>query len=280
MRVLSCTALVVWGLANSTSLSAADTDSVRVSAAESDDNGVIIHRITCPWQNAETQIRVLVPNQIRDNERLRVVYVLPVEGGTGTRWGDGLKEIQKLKLHEKYRLICVAPTFSALPWYADHPTDQTVAQETYLLKAVVPAVDEHYPTTGDNVSRLLLGFSKSGWGAVTLLLRHPDVFGKAAAWDAPLMMDVSGRFGSAPIFGTQENFEKYQVSTLLETHSSKLTGEPRLMHIGYDNFRSHHVRFEALLNELNVPHVHQDGPQRKHHWNSGWVADAVHWLAR
>jgi hypothetical protein len=57
---------------------------------------------------------------------------------------------------------------------------------------------------------LLLGFSKSGWGALfSLLLRHPDVFGKAAAWDAPLVMDSPGRHGNGDIFGTPENFEKY-----------------------------------------------------------------------
>jgi hypothetical protein len=31
----------------------------------------------------------------------------------------------------------------------------------------------------------LLGFSKSGNGALTPLLRHPHVFSAAAAWDAP-----------------------------------------------------------------------------------------------
>ena len=59
--------------------------------------------------------------------------------------------------------------------------------------------------------RLLLGFSKSGWGAFSLLLRHPDVFGRAAAWDAPLMMNKPGPYGSGDIFGTPENFARYQI---------------------------------------------------------------------
>ena len=41
-----------------------------------------------------------------------------------------------------------------------------------------------------------------------MLLRHPDVFGKAAAWDAPLMLDRPGRYGSGDVFGTPENFER------------------------------------------------------------------------
>lgn len=280
MRSLLHSTALLLSILNPTVLFGAELDVTEITSAEPAGNGEVIHRVTCPWQKGETQIRVLRPEDTAEDERLQVLFVLPVEGGSGTRWGDGLSEIRKLGLHEKHRLLCVTPTFSALPWYADHPTDPMKAQETYLVKAVVPSVDRLYPTTGKFDGRLLLGFSKSGWGAMTLLLRNPDVFGKAAAWDAPLMMDTSGRYGSGPIFGTQENFQKYQVSALLRTHGPKLIGEPRLMHFGYDIFRSDHTRFETLLNELRIPHVYQDGPQRKHHWNSGWVADAVHWLAK
>jgi len=256
------------------------SDPIRVGKAENRSSGEIVHRVSCPWQTGETLIRVLLPTDVKDGETLRVLFVLPVEGGEGKRWGNGLQEIRKLKLHDRHRLICVAPTFAQLPWYADHPTDSEIAQETYFLKAVVPAIDRLYSTSAKSQDRLLLGFSKSGWGAVTLLLRHPDVFGKAAAWDAPLMMDTSGKYGSGPIFGTQQNFAHYQVSSLLKKRGAELTGPPRLFHLGYDNFRDHHVRFEALLNELNVPHVYQDGPKLPHHWNSGWVSDAVGWLVR
>lgn len=253
---------------------------IHIGVAEQGSNGEVIHRVSCPWQSDETLIRVLLPRDVKDGEILRVLLVLPVEGGEGQRWGDSLADIRKAGQHDRHRLICVAPTFAQLPWYADHPTETGIAQETYLLKAIVPAIDSLYPTSGKPEDRLLLGFSKSGWGAVTLLLRNPDVFGKAAAWDAPLMMDKSGPYGSGPIFGTQENFAKYHISTLVKERGSELTGPPRLIHLGYDNFRDHHVRFEALLNELNVPHVHQDGPKLRHHWNSGWVKDAVEWLVR
>jgi hypothetical protein len=255
-------------------------DQIQIGKAENRSSGEIVHRVSCPWQTGETLIRVLVPTDVKDSETLRVLFVLPVEGGEGRHWGDGLEEIRKLKLHDRHRLICVAPTFAQLPWYADHPTDLEIAQETYLLKAIVPAINRLYSTSGKSQDRLLLGFSKSGWGAVTLLLRHPDVFGKAAAWDAPLMMDTSGKYGSGPIFGTQKNFAHYQVSSLVNERGAELTGPPRLFHLGYDNFRDHHVRFEALLNKLNVPHVYQDGPKLPHHWNSGWVSDAVGWLVR
>jgi hypothetical protein len=100
----------------------------------------------------------------------------------------------------------VAPTFSHLPWYADHPTDKEIRQETYLLRVVLPLVERTYPVQSQLEGRLLIGFSKSGFGAWTLLLRHPEVFGRAAAWDAPLMMDRLGKYGTDGVFGTPENF--------------------------------------------------------------------------
>ena len=111
-----------------------------------------------------------------------------------------------------------------MPWYADHPSDPEVRQESYFLKVVVPFVEQRVPGPADRDGRLLVGFSKSGWGAYSLLLRHPDHFGKAAAWDAPLMEQRPARFGMGPIFGTQENFEQYRITTLLDRQAPDLRG--------------------------------------------------------
>ena len=167
----------------------------------------------------------MLPDEIDRELRHPVVYVLPVEARREHRYGDGLLEVRRHDLHNRFSAIFVAPTFSHLPWYADHPTDPLIRQETYLLKVVIPFVEGHYPAKPEPGGRLLLGFSKSGWGAFSLLLRHPDVFGKAAAWDAPLMMDGPGRYGSGDIFGTPENFEGYRVTGLLERRAAELGGD-------------------------------------------------------
>jgi enterochelin esterase-like enzyme len=174
--------------------------------------------------------------------------------------------------------VFVAPTFSPLPWYADHPTKPEVRQETYFLKVVVPFIDKTYPVRAEAEGRLLLGFSKSGWGAWSLLLRRPDLFGKAAAWDAPLMMDKPGKYGSGDILGTPDNFEGYRVSKLLEDKADKFQKGKRLILLGYGNFRAEHEQAHALMDKLKVAHEYRDGPARKHDWHSGWVKEAVELL--
>lgn len=178
---------------------------VTVGPAERDKHGFLVHTVKSPYQAGTTHIRVLLPDKLEKDKRYPVIFVLPVEAGMENRFGDGLVEIQRRDLHNKYQAIFVAPTFSHLPWYADHPSKADIRQETYLLQVVLPFVEKTYPVIPGSRGRLLLGFSKSGWGAFSLLLRHSTLFGKAAAWDAPLMMLEPNRYGMGDIFGTQAN---------------------------------------------------------------------------
>jgi S-formylglutathione hydrolase FrmB len=261
-----------------TSTTALADEAATISEAKKDD-GFLVHEVRSSYQSGTTKIRVLRPDRAEDKQTKHpVVYVLPVEAGTESRYGDGLKEVKTLDLHNKWSAVFVAPTFSHLPWYADHPTKPEIRQESYLLKVVVPFIDKNYPVVAEAKGRRLLGFSKSGWGAWSLLLRHADTFGMAAAWDAPLMMDKPGKYGSGEIFGTAENFANYRIGKLLEDRVGTLRKEKRLILLGYGNFRNEHQKIHDLMDKLKVTHEYRDGPARKHDWHSGWVPEAVEFL--
>lgn len=257
------------------SLALCTTFAVAQAPGNRDDNGFVVHVVRSEYQSGTTKIKVVVPDSLEPGKRYPAVYVLPVEAGEESRYGDGLKEVRKLDLHNKHKAVFVAPTFSHLPWYADHPTKTEIRQESYFLKVVVPFVEQTYPVKAEAASRLLLGFSKSGWGAFSLILRNPDVFGKAAAWDAPLMMDQPGKYGSGDIFGTPDNFAGYQITKLLEAKAPLFQKEKRLILAGYGNFRDHHEKARALMDQLKIAHEYRDGPVLKHDWHSGWVQGAV-----
>lgn len=247
-----------------------------VAAAVPADHGFVVHAVRSEFQPGVTQIFVRRPTRPRAGP-LPVLYVLPVEAHDEGRWGDARAEIAALDLAERHGVIAVFPTFAQLPWFADHVADPLVRQERYFLEVVVPFIERAYPARPER--RLLLGFSKSGWGAWTLLLRHPDRFAKAAAWDAPMTMDTP-RYGMAPIVGTRQNFENYRVTTLLRERGRLLGAEPRLMLAGWDFYRDQTVAARRLLQQFKVPHAYRDGPQRKHHWNSGWMDDLARWVVR
>ena len=49
---------------------------------------------------------------------------------------------------------------------------------------------------------------------------------------------------------------------------------------GWDFYRDQTVRAHRLMQQLKIPHVYRDGPQRKHHWNSGWMPELAAWIGR
>ena len=249
------------------------------TAKETIAENIVVHKMNSPNQSGPTEIHVLSPSiSIADADR-RVLYLLPVEKMGEQKWGNALQEIIQHDLHNKYGLICVYPTFSDLPWFANHPTDRSIQQETYLLECVIPFVEQHYDVKPSADKRLLIGFSKSGYGAWSLLLRNPGMFGKAAAWDAPLMMQEPNRYGMGPIYGSQENFQGYQISELLKTAPGTLGDSPRLIHGRSANFQIDHQQINELARKLNLKLHYENGPLRTHSWNSGWLPQLLFRLA-
>ena len=243
-----------------------------------DSRGFQVYGVESEYQRTETKIRVLLPSVFDPGREYPVVYVLPVEAGDGTRYGDGLGTIYNLGLQTRYDAIFVAPTFSDKPWYADHVSNRQIWQETHFRSIVVPFVELAYPASTEAEDRLLLGFSKSGWGSFSMLLRHPDEFGRAFAFDSPLGLSNPNFDEFNKIVGTQANFENYHVMDLIRDQSPLLrTQGPRLFMMGYyfDFTRRDMDAADRLMTSLGIPHGYLPGPQRSHRWDSGWVGQAV-----
>jgi S-formylglutathione hydrolase FrmB len=257
---------------------AADS-SATVQDAIVGEGGILRHTVASPFQGRETTIQVLLPSPTTTDAVYRTVYLLPVDDGKSQPWGDPMVEVLDRGLHNSCQLMFVQPTFSHTPWYADHPSDPRIRQESYLLKVVIPYIENRYPTLRSSRGRLLLGFSKSGWGAYSLLLRHSHLFSKAAAWDAPLGQQSPTKYGMCEVFPTQESFDSYCVWDLLADRAGQLATTNRFALLGYGLFRGHHQAVHYRMAKLGIQHEYQDGPKRDHSWHSGWVPDAVRFLA-
>jgi hypothetical protein len=203
----------------------------------------------------------------------RIVYLLPVESAGNHAFGNALDEAKKLDLANRYGVVFVEPDFAQIPWYADHPSDPEIRQESHLVKVVIEGVERELGWSGATVRRYLVGFSKSGWGALVLLFRHPDVFRGAAAWDSPLMTATPKPWGMDGIFGTQENFERYRFTRSIPTPAA--LRDHTVVLAGHGIFREEMLAAHDLLTTTGVAHQFQDGPQRQHRWDSGWLEDVV-----
>lgn len=70
-------------------------DATTVPPPRMDGQRIRIHRIESPYQRGSTKLKVLLPEKLDESQRYPVVYVLPVEAGEESRYGDGLAEVMK-----------------------------------------------------------------------------------------------------------------------------------------------------------------------------------------
>ena len=214
-----------------------------------------VETIESPRQATANFLRVARPR----GKSNRTVLILPVTANISGQWGDGFYEALKLNWVKRYNVTIAAPSFSHLPWYADHPTNPKIAQESYLLHDILPRLSGRI---------LLLGFSKSGNGAMTLLLRNPGQFAAAAAWDAPLLLDAPGKYGSGEIYGTAENFAGYHIPTLLE---KRFRDPMKIAVSGFGSFQADIAGAHEKMTALGIKHEYDNASRRPHHWSSGWM---------
>jgi Tryptophan-rich Synechocystis species C-terminal domain/Putative esterase len=237
-----------------------------------DSDGALLYDIT--WNDPGQHplaVRVLVPDNPSTNYEHSFLYALPVEAGlTQSTWGSGLDTLEQLDVQNQYNATIIEPIFPIDPWIADNPTDPTIDYETFMSTLLPTWVDSNFSTTGAE-DNLLIGFSKSGYGALDLLFKHPSVFAAAAAWDFPADMAAS------TAYGTDENFQdNYRLSgNFIDTWKAPFTMQDRIWISGYDVFQTDVTDFDALLTSHNVLHTLSSPTYDAHTWSGGWVSDAV-----
>jgi S-formylglutathione hydrolase FrmB len=246
------------------------------TAQASAETTIHMQTIQGPHQPSFTVVAVVTPDTMAKDRTYRTLYVLPVEPGVEHRYGSGLQEVLRADIANRHQVICVAPTFNAMPWYADHPTDPALKQERHFLDTVIPWVEQNYPVKRDATGRLLLGFSKSGYGAVMLLLRHSDVFGRAVAWDAPVDKTRPDQFGMIDVFGTDEHFEQYAIPELIKRHGEMFKGGPPRILLMPKRDGDHPMGgVHRQMLARDIPHVYEFTEKIEHRWDSGWIPRAA-----
>ena len=246
---------------------------------------LITHKIRSEYLGrVETTIHVLLPSAFDRDRRYKVLYILPVINGEtsgGPRWGKPMEVAKEHRFADKYNAICVMATFDRGTLYVNHPTQKDMQHEDYFVKDVVPLIDKQYPTVAEPRGRLLTGFCASGNGAMWLLLRHLDTFGKAAVWDTWLDMKKMHPPDKKQL-GSEENFQQYCIMNLVDKHVENLKGGPtRIIMMAYRNNRDGFFsvsQFHDKLFDYGIPHVFEYHAKEQHRWDSGWLPRAAGYL--
>ena len=244
------------------------------------DDGIRSYAVTSAFQGTSpTVVRVLQPTSPAPGKPHRLLYVLPVEFGvtdTSSQYSDGLEELRLLNVHNRFNVTLIAPSFHIEPWYGDHPSEPDRRLESFIVNDLVPFGDTFAPP-GQMSQRWLIGFSKSAVGALSLIFRHPHVFSAAAAWDGPAQFtDTSAFPGMLENFGTEENFDLYEIPRLVAQSAEAFRLQRRLWISGDQSaWTSHMVELHDQMLQAGALHTFAQNGPRGHSWDSGWLDGGV-----
>lgn len=248
-------------------------------------NGVASYFLDSDLIHGESRIRILRP----DEPTNRILFLLPV-----TPWpefeeewklyGSGMTEILKHDFHNRYGYNVVVPDFPThMPWFVDHVSDPMRQHETYMMTVVVPFVDHVLEL--ENPMRDLTGFSKAGYGSLSLLLRHPDVFHAASIWDPGGLLqkyDRKATTGLSYATGSKSSFRRYRLRASIGSNVAHFQEGKRIAISGHSD-RAYLKRLRALRNILDdeeLSYFYSESVQVPHRWYFDWMEQALTSLQR
>jgi len=109
--------------------------------------------------------------------RYPVLYLL--HGLTG-HYSDWVARTNIADYAADYRLIIVTPEGND-SWYSDSVTVTADKYETYIIKELIPDVQQRYRTIESRYGRGIAGLSMGGYGAIKFGLKSPATFTFAAS---------------------------------------------------------------------------------------------------
>ncbi len=207
---------------------------------------------------------VIAPENYRaTGEPYPVLYLLHGHGGNFAGW---LSDAPQLRQHaDNYQMLIVCPDGGFDSWYLDSPVDSTVRYDSYISKEVVGFIDYYYNTRRNRAGRAIAGLSMGGHGAITLAIKHLDIFGAAGSMAGGLDLmpfkknewDLKGVLGS-PLTNWQ-NWEEASAVNFVQ----RLKGHdlPLIIDCGLgDFFLDVNREMHQQLLEAKIPHEYTERP--------------------
>lgn len=116
---------------------------------------------------------------------------------------------------------------------------------------------------------ILVGFSKSGLGALNLGIDHPGLFAGIVVFDAPLAMRGPPPWDSGDFYGPAEWNHDLPIHRIAAIQ--QLLQVTRVRHIAGAAFPEHHRQFHDALGSCPPGYDYVVRTDLAHHWSSGWV---------
>ena len=251
---------------------------------------VITFRIVSAAVRERRRVRVYLPAGYDRDQRRRypVVYLLHGLRSTDLEFFKlgNLKEIldQMMASGELTPAIFVAPSGFDGYWSNHVPTRSRSGPRwaDYVVDEVIREVDSRYRTRPYAGSRALVGTSMGGFGAMSLALQYPMIFGTAVSLSGALFPAPPNHrqvylraWGDPP---DMEHWSRVSPLELMQRIDPEIAPNIYLQSGDKDElgFAEYAQLAEAILHLRGIPSILRLTPGR-HGWRT-WAPETEHWL--
>jgi putative tributyrin esterase len=129
--------------------------------------------------NTTLPYNVILPTGYETSKTTRYPVLYLLHGLTG-HYSDWTARTNVADYAAAYRMIVVMPEGND-SWYIDSANVPTIKYESYILKELIPDVQQRYRTIEARYGRSIAGLSMGGYGAIKFGLKSPFTFVFAAS---------------------------------------------------------------------------------------------------
>lgn len=186
--------------------------------------------------NRDIAVVAILPDGVTSERPCPVVYLLHGYGGNEKAWLGTKPTLPEIADREGIAFVCPNGENS---WYLDSKVRPNTLFETFVTAELLPAIESRYPVISDRSGRAITGYSMGGFGAISLSMKHKDLFGAAGSTSGGLDIRPFPQNWEIPqLLGPiTENPEAWEAATPINLIPQIENGDLAIIiDCGYDDF--------------------------------------------
>ena len=228
--------------------------------------------------NAKLPYNVILPVDYDSSPTTRYPVLYLLHGLTG-HYSDWVARTNVADYAADYPLIIVMPEGND-GWYTDSATVETDKYESYILKELIPDVQQRYRTIEARYGRAVAGLSMGGYGSIKFGLKSPSTFVFAGSMSGAVSVTrlsekdtgASGWAKSMQLFGSLES-ETRKANDLIQIINQLAPARIGSLPFFYFDcgtedsplIAPYNRELAALMSEKKIPHEYRELPG-DHSW--------------
>ncbi len=229
----------------------------------------------------------LPPDYDSSKRSYPVLYLLHGYSDDETGWiqfGEANKIADELIASGEVSPCIIVMPDGKVTWYSNS-ADGSDPWEDMFIQEFIPFVEKEYRIRPKKEFRAIAGLSMGGYGALTLSVRHPDLFSSCVAMSSGTFTDEEilnddmyeryfGKiYGPKPKNGLSDSWKAYNPLHLLDSvDPAKLKSVRFYIDCGDDDFLyKGNSALHVKMRDLEIPHEYRvrDGSHQWSYWRTG-----------